>query len=142
MSEIAARYRKLADRFTRVVEAVPEDCWDAASPCQGWSARLVFDHVVTSELAHLERLGFAPDTESRSAVRDAMQAGLEDPDRADTPYESFFGPSTFAETVDGFYTFDLLVHGWDMARAVGLDHHEEMPEEEVDHYFGLVHSRG
>jgi uncharacterized protein (TIGR03086 family) len=142
MSEIAARYRKLADRFTRLVEAVPEDRWDAASPCEGWSALDVFDHVVTSELAHLERFGFAPETHSWPAVRDAMQAALDDPDRADTAYESFFGPSTFAETVDGFYTFDLLVHGWDIARAVGFDHHEEMPEEEVEHYFAVIRSRG
>ena len=142
MTEIAARYRKLADRFTRLVEAVPDDRWDEPSPCEGWSARDVLDHVVSSELAHLERFGFGPDAHDWPAVRDAMQAALDDPERAATPYESFFGPTTFAETVDGFYSFDLLVHGWDIARAVGFDHHEDLPEPEVEHYFAVIRSRG
>ena len=29
--------------------------------------------------------------------------------------------STFADAVDRFLAFDLVVHGWDLARATGLD---------------------
>lgn len=144
MSETADRYRQLAARFSYLVEAVPEEGWSQPSPCEGWSAGDVLDHVISSELGFLERFGVAPegDDPSWAEVRDAMQDVLDDPGRADTAYDGFFGPTTFAETVDGFYSFDLLVHGWDIARAVGFDHHEDMPEDLVERYFEVIRSRG
>ena len=60
-----------------------------------------------------------------------MQAVLDDPARADTPYESSFGPTTFSSVVDRFYAFDLIVHAWDIARAVGLPELETMPADEI-----------
>ncbi|MET0189438.1 MAG: TIGR03086 family protein, partial [Pseudonocardia sediminis] len=64
-------------------------------------------------------------------ARDAVQTVLDDPARADTPYQSSFGPSTFASVVDRFYAFDLVVHAWDIARAAGLPDLEPMPAEEI-----------
>jgi uncharacterized protein (TIGR03086 family) len=144
MTEIADRYRRLADRFTHVVESVSDEEWANPSPCEEWSARDVLEHVVESEWGFLERFGFAPaDTEpSWPLVRDTMQAVLEDPERAGTEYEGFFGPTTVAETVDGFFSFDLLVHAWDIARAVGLSEHEEMEEAEVERYLEMLRARG
>lgn len=138
MTDAADRYRHLAQRFTAVVDHVPDDAWDASSPCEGWTARQVLDHVVESQHGFLARFDLAPSLEGDDirarwrVVRDAVQAGLDDPATAQTEYAGMFGPTTFAATVDDFLSTDLLVHAWDIARAAGLAEHEPMPPEEVD----------
>lgn len=62
-------------------------------------------------------------------ARDAMQSLLDDPDRAGTGYDGMFGRTSVEQTVDQFVLFDLLVHGWDIARATGQD--ETLPADEV-----------
>lgn len=137
MDSVADRYRRLADRFTTVVDAVPDASWDASSPCEGWTAREVLDHVAQSEHGFLARFDLAPPIDQDdpldrwTAVRDAMQAALDDPDTAATAYDGMFGPTTFAETVDQFMCADLVVHSWDIARAAGLTEHEVLPADEV-----------
>ncbi|NKR78957.1 TIGR03086 family protein [Rhodococcus hoagii] len=42
-------YRRLAAAFTDRVDAVPADRWEAASPCEGWTARDVLTHVVETQ---------------------------------------------------------------------------------------------
>lgn len=138
MSDIADRYRRLADRFTTVVTGVPDASWSAPSPCSGWTAAHVLDHVVESEEQFLQRFDVAPrDTgadrlDRWEGVRVAVQAALDDPAVAGTTYEGYFGQTTLAETVDGFYAPDLVVHAWDIARAAGLSDLEPMPEDEVE----------
>lgn len=139
MTDAADRYRHLARRFTSVVDEVPEDAWETSSPCEGWTVRQVVDHVVESQHGFLARFGVEPtfdgedDVRARwHLVRDAVQAGLDDPATAQTEYGGMFGPTTFAATVDDFLSADLLVHGWDIARAAGLAQHEPMPAEEVE----------
>jgi uncharacterized protein (TIGR03086 family) len=138
MSDIADRYRRLADRFTTVVGAVPDHSWTAPSPCQGWTARHVLDHVVDSEEQFLRRFDLAAVTDHADPlvrwqqVRDAMQAALDDPAAAGTSYDGYFGPTTLEDTVDGFHAPDLVVHAWDIARAAGLPDLEPMPADEVE----------
>ncbi len=138
MSDIADRYRRLADRFTTVVMAVPEASWSAPSPCHGWTARHVLDHVVESEEQFLQRFDLAPDDADADhvgrweRVRDAAQAALDDQAIAGTTYEGYFGETTLAETFDGFYAPDLAVHAWDIARAAGLRDLEPVPADEVE----------
>lgn len=137
MSNTATRYRDLAERFTSIVTTVPGPGWDEPSPCAGWTARDVLSHVVDTELDFLRQFGLGPDEigdepfERWISVRVAMQHALEDPETAETEYDGYFGPTTFAESVDGFYTPDLIVHGWDIARATGLADLEPMPADEV-----------
>jgi mycothiol maleylpyruvate isomerase-like protein len=45
-SPIAERYAKVADEFTRRVQAVPEGAWDSPAPCDAWVARDVVGHLV------------------------------------------------------------------------------------------------
>ena len=149
MTEAADRYRQLADRFTALVRDVTaEDGWDAASPCEDWTASDVLDHVVDSSCSVLGRVDRTPDvpadgpTERWTTVRDAMQSAIDDPDVAGTEFEGFFGPTTLAETFDGFMSPDLLVHTWDIARAVGLEQYEPMPEDEVERVHARLGSLG
>lgn len=63
-------------------------------------------------------------------AREATEELLADPERAGLEYEGYFGRTTLRETVDGFVCFDLLVHGWDIARATGQA--ETLPAHEVE----------
>ena len=138
MDAIADRYRRVADRFSSVVDTVPEGSWNASSPCEGWTAREVVGHVVESQHGFLARFDLAPPLEGDDpvqqwpAVRDAVQAALDDPGTAATEYDGMFGRTTLAETVDQFMAADLVVHAWDIARATGLDDMEEIPADEVE----------
>ena len=138
MSEISERYRALARELTRRVDAVPAGRWDDPSPCPGWSARDVLRHILES---HRDMAGHAGeplvlhksvDDDPHAAwveARDAMQALLDDPERAGREYDGHFGRTSVEKTVDKFLGLDLLIHGWDIARATGQD--ERLPEEEV-----------
>lgn len=134
------RYRFLASRFTDVIDAVPDDQWHALTPCEGWSALDVVQHVVSTEYDFLGRMGFSDSpriviADARAAwpaVRDAMQAALDRPDQANHAFDGYFGPTTFAGTAASFYCADLTVHRWDIARAVGLASFEEVPATEID----------
>ena len=130
MSEIADRYRRLGDAFVAKVAQVPSARWDTASPCEGWTTRDVVTHIVE---VHGIFFGLVGRTVERTisvvddpvgAVREmqtAMQADLDDPGRAQAEFDGFFGRSTFEAAVDRFVCFDLVVHGWDLARSAGLD---------------------
>jgi uncharacterized protein (TIGR03086 family) len=112
-----------ADRFTDTVRAT--DDWSAPSPCEGWTAADVVDHVVDTERQFLEGhavdLGPRPSGDPaevwaahRSAVRDVVTGDL----RA-REYDGYFGRTTIGATLDNFYGFDLVVHGWDLGSASG-----------------------
>lgn len=130
MTDLAPRYRRAADRLTRIVEAVPADRWDAPSPCDDWSARDVLRHVLDTHRSMPAKAGIELEPWPDPAVDPAgawasasrqMADLLADGDVAATPYESMFGPTTIGAVVDQFITFDVLVHAWDIARATGGD---------------------
>jgi uncharacterized protein (TIGR03086 family) len=130
MSEISERYRRLADEFANKIAKVPGDKWDAPSPCPDWTARDVVQHVVDTQGMFLgfvgKELGEIPSaTHDPGAAWDAARAQtqreLDDPASAGTEFDGFFGRSRYDEAVDRFLNFDLVVHGWDLARAAGLD---------------------
>lgn len=138
-SSPADRYRHLSGRFSSLIDSVPADRWASASPCEGWTAADVADHVVTTEAELLGRMPFAPShpidmTEPLAAwptVRAAMQSALDVPEHADHTYDGYFGRTTFAATVDLFYNFDLVAHTWDLARAAGLAQFEAIDPDEA-----------
>ena len=130
MSEISDRYRRLAATFTEKVAAVPADRWSSPSPCEGWSAREVVGHVVQTQGMFLgfvgREIGPLPSVDEDpvaawEAARDVVQADLDDPARASAGFDGVLGPSTFEATVDRFGCMDLVIHGWDLSRAAGLD---------------------
>ncbi|MEP6761765.1 MAG: TIGR03086 family metal-binding protein [Sporichthyaceae bacterium] len=149
MSEISERYRALARELTRRVDDVPVGRWDAPSPCEDWSARDVLQHLIDS---HRDMPGHAghPLVFEKSVAddphaawveaRDAMQTLLDDPQRAGMEYDGMFGRTSVEQTVDKFLGLDLLIHGWDIARATGQN--ETMPEEEVIRVSSFVESLG
>lgn len=145
----ADRYRLLAARFTELVEAVPDDRWGSPSPCADWAARDVVGHVVESERSYVEGAGDtlppAPDAASDpvgawTATRDGVQALLDDPERAGREVEGFTGKGTVEGTLGLFHSVDLVVHGWDLAQAAGLE--SSVPSDRLAWVRALVERMG
>jgi uncharacterized protein (TIGR03086 family) len=127
---IAGRYWRRAARFEELILGVGSDAWASQSPCQDWTARDVVDHVVGMHAAMLAPLGRSLGPESSAAggpiyaftsARARLQHALDDPAVAGTACDTPTGTLTFAEHVDAALSVDLVVHGWDLARATGQD---------------------
>lgn len=134
----ADRYRRLAERFTTTVEAVPAAMWNNASPCEGWTAADVLVHVIDSEAGLLTKTGrdvsSGPVVQADPAgawahARDAAQAALDDPECAGFEYEGFGARTTVGATFGSFMSVDLVVHRWDIAHAAGID--DSIPVEDM-----------
>lgn len=116
-------YLDAADRFTDTVTAT--DDWSAGSPCEGWTAADVVDHVVDTERqflsGHGADLGDRPSGTPAEvwAAHLAAVRPLVTEDLRSTEYDGFFGRTTIGATLDDFYGFDLVVHGWDLGSATG-----------------------
>jgi uncharacterized protein (TIGR03086 family) len=116
-------YLEAADRFTATVQGTTD--WSAATPCEGWSAADVVAHVVDTERDFLARLDLdlgprptgSPDAVWAEHVA-AVRAQVTDDLRAQE-YDGFFGRTTIGATLDNFYGFDLVVHGWDLGSSQG-----------------------
>jgi uncharacterized protein (TIGR03086 family) len=130
MSQVSERYRRLGDEFAATIAAVPDDRWDSASPCEGWTARDVVAHMCSVQGVFLglvgEPAGEGPEVSEDPvgawrAAAAPVDAVLADDERASSIYDGVFGPTTFESAVDRFANFDLVVHRWDLARATGGD---------------------
>jgi uncharacterized protein (TIGR03086 family) len=124
----AERHRIVAGIFTERVEGARD--WEAPAPVEGWAARDVVRHLVewfpaflSAGGVELER-GPSVDDDPVAAWRahaDAVQAVLDAPD-ADRPFtHPRAGEYPRDQAVDMFYTSDVFMHTWDLARATRQD---------------------
>jgi uncharacterized protein (TIGR03086 family) len=128
----SAEHRHVSAVFTDVVRGVPAERWDDPSPVPDWRARDVVDHLVTWLAGFLESgagvtLPSGPSVEEDPAGAwqvhcDAVQALLDDPG---TPGRMLHNPHVgdvpLDEAIDRFYTGDVFLHAWDLARATGQE---------------------
>ncbi len=117
MTDVLADHRQACDGLTAVVH-VAAGHWNAPSPCTEWDARGVIEHVIGFHdvllLRPLEAKPTRPkdDPEARWTVTvDALFDVLGHPGVLDENRRSLLG----------VLTTDVLVHTWDLARAVGVD---------------------
>jgi uncharacterized protein (TIGR03086 family) len=129
-TSIATDYAAVLEPLLAVVDAVPAAGWDAATPCEDWTARDVVVHLVETQREFLTGrgvdLGPVPDvaadpTGALRAHAGRVLAAVSDPAVAEESYDGFFGPTTVGETLAQFYVWDMVVHRWDLARATGQD---------------------
>ena len=130
MTEIAERYGRIADGFSRRLAGVDAEQWSAATPCTDWTVRDLVGHVVrTTNAVYGNIEGTTPpdvDAEADLAVqwqraRAAVAGALADPARAETTVGGMFGEQPFESLVSRLLCADTLVHTWDLARATGQD---------------------
>lgn len=122
-----ARHAVVARAFGRLVAQTTD--WSAPSPVAGWTARDVVDHLVDWFPGFLAAGGI--DLPAGPPVADDPQAAWQH--QADAVQElverrgeesfthPYAGTHRLADAVDRFYTADVFMHSWDLARAGGLD---------------------
>jgi uncharacterized protein (TIGR03086 family) len=138
MIESSERYAKLAGQMADRIAAVPAGGWDAVTPCEGWTARDLLDHLIDGPSGLFTTAGLDPIPPGPDRGEDpvgafrhvarAVQAGLEDPTAAGSTFDSPVGPQTFESAVSQFICGDLVVHQWDLARATGQDETLDLDE--------------
>lgn len=126
----AERHRQLAAGFTDRVLRTRD--WDAPAPVEGWRARDVVRHL-TEWLPRLLADGAGIELSTGVNVDDdavaawlahsaAVQALLDAPGTADRLLQNqYLGRLPVDQAIDRFYTTDVFLHTWDLARATGQD---------------------
>jgi uncharacterized protein (TIGR03086 family) len=131
--EPAPTVGQLADALAlvgRLIAGVDARQWSAPTPCGDWNVRRLIEHLVGLNLVFVallnaqemparegDRLGEDP----VAAYQESANALLEAFSRPDLLTESFTGPLgtvTGSDRLD-IRLYDLLVHGWDLAKATG-----------------------
>jgi uncharacterized protein (TIGR03086 family) len=122
-----------AARFTELVESASADDWARPCPVAEWTALDIVKHLVEWSRGFLTGAGIelpALDVEAdpRAAWKQHVtdiQAILDNP-AGRVLSNSHIGDKPVDEAIDQFYTADIWMHSWDLAKALGrepgLDH--------------------
>jgi uncharacterized protein (TIGR03086 family) len=127
----ADHHRRIAERFTACVHGVGPR-WDDPTPVAEWTVRDIVRHLVEWLPAFLAsgsdvRLAAVPSVDidpvdTWEAHRAAVQAVLDDPaTSAKVLTNPHLGEVPLPDAIDRFYTADVFMHTWDLARATGQD---------------------
>lgn len=140
-AEQRRNFQDALELFDSRVRATPGTAWASPSPCEGWTARDVLAHLVTNLRALREAASggdfFA--TFGQPVEGDAVEAWAQERDRALASLDAAEAGGLTSVTVrgnavplgaivDGLMR-DLVIHTWDLARAVGGD--ERLPDDLV-----------
>lgn len=116
-------WQQTAAAFDQRYQAVTEEQWGAETPCTGWTVRDLVDHAVGVQRS----LGGGTigaeiaDDADWTTVRDAISSALQ----ADGVLDGMTTSQAFGEApkamMFGVGTSDLLIHTWDLARAIGAE---------------------
>ncbi|MGI5237500.1 TIGR03086 family metal-binding protein [Dactylosporangium sp. CA-139066] len=123
-------HRATAARFGELVAGTTD--WEAPAPCEGWTARDVVRHLV-EWLPSFLRSGAGIELPPGPSVDDdpagawrahaaGVQAVLDDPASAAIMFSNpHTGDMPVPDAIATFYTSDIFLHTWDLARATGQD---------------------
>jgi uncharacterized protein (TIGR03086 family) len=126
----AELHRQVSHGFTDRVRGAQS--WDVPAPVAGWTARDVVRHLVewlppflaAGSGIHLPA-GPSVDDDPAAAWQthcDAVQALLDDPATAGRVLSNpHIGELPLDRAIDQFYTADVFMHTWDLARATDQD---------------------
>jgi uncharacterized protein (TIGR03086 family) len=126
----AERHRQIGGLFTDRVRGTQR--WDAPTPVAGWLARDVVEHLTGWFAAFLSggagiELPRGPSVDEDPVAAwqvhcDAVQALLDDPATGRRLLTNpHIGTLQLDHAIDQFYTADVFMHTWDLARATGQD---------------------
>lgn len=128
----ADEHRRIAGTFGDRVRGTASGDWGNQSPVADWTARDVVRHLVTwfpPFLAGGSGIELPPgpsvDDDPVAAWEthaSAVQAVLDDPATAGRQFSNpHIGELPLPSAIDSFYTADVFLHTWDLARATGQD---------------------
>jgi uncharacterized protein (TIGR03086 family) len=126
MTELLTLWRQVANGFSERVEAIGPRDWSKPTCCGGWDVTKLVDHAIGAQRMVPKALGAtgAIDTTGDDVVmvwktvRDAADAALGAPGALDERVKLPFDEMTASDGL-GFPMSDMLVHTWDLARAIG-----------------------
>jgi len=135
----------------RTVAAIAPDQLDDPTPCEGWDVRTLLNHVVSGNwwvrpLVEGKTIAEVGDTYDGDVLGDdyaaAYDASGADAVAAfsaegamDAPCAVSYGPVP-GSIYCGHRIIDVLVHGWDLAKAVGAD--TDLPDDLVEVCIDIV----
>ena len=135
-TDTAETMGRAIDEFGRRLRAVRKNQWTGGTPCTEWDVRALVNHVVGElrwippmlEGRTIAEVGdrFAGDllgADPRHAWTDASRQALEaagQPGAVERTVHLSYGDSK-AEDYLSELTADIVIHTWDMARAIGTD---------------------
>lgn len=125
----AEHHARVAATFSDRVAGVRD--WAAPTPVAAWRARDVVEHLVgwlpgflsgggVTLAVHGPTVAEDP-VEAWSAHASAVQALLDGPQAEQEFSHPQVGPHRLGAAIDQFYTVDVFLHTWDLARATGQD---------------------
>ncbi len=135
-SDVPDLYRRATETFGTYVHAVPDDRWSAPTPCSEWDVRTLVNHLVGENrwappllagktIAEVgdrfdgDLLGDDPKAAWDDSAGEAVAAVQGDGAMERTVHLSFGDFPGREYTLQLFA--DTLIHGWDLARAIGVD---------------------
>ncbi|WP_329108656.1 TIGR03086 family metal-binding protein [Micromonospora sp. NBC_01699] len=134
--DLLETYRRSLGEFTDRVAEVGFDQWALPTPCGDWDVRTLVNHVVVEDRwtvpmlagARIEQVGdeFEGDllgADPAGAARDAAAAAVRaagEPGALDRTVFLSFGDTPAREYLQQLLA-EHLVHGWDLAVAIGVD---------------------
>ena len=124
--DAAQRHAAISDNFARVSDAITD--WSAPTPVPDWVASDVVSHLVDWFTAFLDTGGVSltpgpsVDDDAAAAWRHHAAAVQELFDAPDTTFaHPMVGEHPIGEAIDRFYTADVFMHTWDLARSNGVE---------------------
>lgn len=123
------RHRRVAERFGELIAGTTD--WGVSTPVSGWSAHDVVAHLIGWFPEFLAAGGVSLPTGPSlatdlsgawSAQVAAIQNLLDDAASSESSFSHpMAGTHVLADAIDLFYTADVFMHTWDLARATGGD---------------------
>lgn len=124
-----------------LIASIRPDQWSAGTPCDDWAVRDVVLHLAGMNRLFAAMLSDSPppqresvsDDDLASAYRSSSQgllAAFGRPGALERTYESPMGSATGLDRLS-IRLYDLLAHGWDLARATGQA--ADFPDDAVEH---------
>ena len=127
--DVIDRITSLVGQFDARVQAASPDSWTNPSPCDDWTARDVVVHVgnnlngLAAGLSGGEAGAIGADEDITAAWATARDGFLGTVATADLSVNvpGPFGPMPAEQLIGRLICTDVLVHTWDLARAIGAD---------------------
>jgi uncharacterized protein (TIGR03086 family) len=135
-NDVSELHRRAAEAFGAHVHAIRDDQWELPTPCSEWNVRQLVNHLVYENrwtapifagrtIAEVgdrfegDLLGDDPKAAWDDAAKEAVDA-VQEQGAMDRTVHLSFGDVPGSEYAMQLFA-DHLIHGWDLARAIGAD---------------------